>query len=46
MSALVKHLIDLVGGLPNALCGVVEGLIITAYLAVVYLAACAIIPFN
>lgn len=43
---MIKHLIDLVGGLPNAKRGIVEGLILTAYLAAVYLAACAVVPLN
>jgi|GEM_PF-6584654 len=39
---MLKHLIDLVSGWPNALRGIVEGLVLTAYLAAVYFAACAI----
>lgn len=35
---MIKHLIDLVGGLPQAKRGIVEGLIVTAYLAAVYYA--------
>ncbi len=46
MSALLKELIDIVGGLPQVKRGIVEGLIVTAYLAAVYLAVCAIVPFE
>lgn len=35
---MIKHLIDLVGGLPQAKRGIVEGLIVTAYLTAVYYA--------
>ncbi len=41
---MLKELIDLVGGLPNALRGIVEGLILMAYLVAVYFAACAMAP--
>jgi len=43
---MIKHLVDLVGGMPNAVKGLVEGLILTAYLAAVYFAICAVVPFN
>lgn len=35
---MIKELIDLVGGLPQVKRGIVEGLIVTAYLAAVYCA--------
>ncbi len=43
---MIKHLIDLVGGLPNAARGIVEGLIVTAYLVAAYFAVCAVVPFR
>jgi len=43
---MLKHLIDLVGGMSQVKRGIVEGLIVTAYLAAVYLAACTVIPFG
>ncbi len=46
MHSVLKELIDLVGGLPNAKRGIVEGLVVTVYIAVVYLAVCAIVPFR
>jgi len=43
---MIKHLIDLVGGLPNANRGMFEGLILTAWAAAVYFVLCAVVPFN
>jgi len=41
----MKDLIDLIGW-RDIVKGLVEGLILTAYLAAVYFAICAVVPFR
>ena len=41
---MIKHLIDLVGGLPQVKRGFIEGLILTVWAAAVYFAVCAVVP--